>query len=74
MEYIVAPIDHLSNDHKYCGSSWYHKGENEEEPDRCIKFESEKSKEGHQRFNKEDGELYLSLCELYEPYITEDRI
>ena len=74
MEHIMAPLDHLFDDHKHCDSSWCHKKRREEDPKQCNEVGSERNKEGYYRNKKDDAELYAKLCELYQPYITEERI
>ena len=73
-EHIMAPLDHLFNDHQHCDSRWCHKKRNEEDSEKCNEVGSERNKEGYYRCKTEDGELYETLCELYGPYITTERI
>ena len=46
----------------------------EEDPKQCNEVGSERNKEGYYRNKKDDAELYAKLCELYQPYITEEHI
>ena len=70
----MAPIDHLFDDHGHCDSSWCHKKAIEEKKIKYKEVGSERSREGYYRCKVKDKELYESLCDLYEPYITEERI
>ena len=74
MKNIMAPIDHLFDDHKHCDSSWCHKKAEEEGMMECEVVPSERKRKGYYRCKEKDKELYNSLCELYKPYITEERI
>ena len=74
MDNIMAPIDHLFDDHTHCESSWCHKKAMEENKIKSKEIGSERSREGYYRCKVKDKELYESLCDLYRPYITEERI
>ena len=74
MENIMAPLDHLFDDHRHCESSWCHKKAEEEKKTECKDGKSEQNRAGHYRCTIEDKELYETLCDLYKPYITKDRI
>ena len=41
---------------------------------KCEDVSSEQKKKGYYRCKEKVRELYNSLCELYKPYITEERI
>ena len=74
MKNIMAPLDHLFDDHKHCDSTWCHKKAEEEGKIECGVGKSERKRKGYYRCKEKDKELYNSLCELYKPYITEERI
>ena len=74
LENIMAPLDHLFDDHKHCDGSWCHKRAEEETRMECKVATSERNRKGYYRCKVKDKELYESLCELYKPYITEEQI
>ena len=74
LQNIMAPIDHLFDDHKYCDSTWCHKKAQEENKMNLEDMKSNCNRMGYYRCKVEDKELYEKLCELYKPYITKERI
>ena len=74
MENIMAPLDHLFDDHKHCDSSWCHKKAKEEKKMECKDSKSERFREGYYRCKVKDKEIYESSCELCKPYMTEEYI
>ena len=74
LQNIMAPIDHLFDDHKYCDSTWCHKKAQEENKINLEDMKSDCNRMGYYRCKVKDKELYEKLCELYKPYITEERI
>ena len=74
MQNIMAPIDHLFDDHKYCDSTWCHKKAQEEKKINWNDGKSDRNRMGYYRCKVKDKELYEKLCVLYQPYITEERI
>ena len=74
MKNIMAPLDHLFDDHKHCDSSWCHKKAEEDGTMECEVVPSERKRKGYYRCKENDKELYNSLYELYKPYIIEERI
>ena len=70
---IMAPLDHMFDDHHMCDSKLCYKKRIEEDATIPVDDTSERMMVGYYRCNVKDTELYEKLCNKYEFYTTYDK-
>ena len=74
MKNIMAPLDHMFDDHHLCDSKWCYKKRAEEDTMLSADEKSERMKLGYYRSKTEDLDMYNELKEKYAFYTTEEKI
>ena len=74
MKNIMAPLDHMFDDHHLCDSKWCYKKRAEEDTMLSADEKSERMKSGYYRSKTEDLDIYNELKEKYAFYTTEEKI
>ena len=71
---IMAPLDHMFDDHHLCDSKCCYKKRIEEDDKLSLDAKSDMIKVWYYRIKKDDNEMYKKLCKRYKFYSTEEKI
>ena len=63
---IMAPLDHMFDNHNICGSKWCFKKCAEEDNIILVNEKNERSNIGYRMFKVKDKEFYKKLYKQYE--------